>query len=175
MRVVHFLSTNADNDAGAVHGRMNAENIKSHIQNLPPKNTLTYLCGPAELTDSAYLVLESMGFALFTRESFFLDDTHSQTFSGELKERTVKIHLENETADVLVSPDTKILDAALDANINMPYSCQSGLCTACRAKLLSGKVFMDVQEALSEGELAQGYILTCQAHPLTDDVVLKVE
>jgi ring-1,2-phenylacetyl-CoA epoxidase subunit PaaE len=175
LRVVHFLSRSGDNVPGAIQGRMNAENIKIHIQNLPPKNTTAYLCGPAELTDAAFSLLENLEFTQIKRESFFLDDAHSQSFSGELTERSVKIHLENQIAEVLVSPETKILDAALDANLNMPYSCQSGLCTACRAKLLSGKVFMEVQEALSESELAQGYILTCQAHPLTDDVVLKVE
>ena len=57
----------------------------------------------------------------------------------------------------------------------MPYSCQSGLCTACRGLCLSGKVTMDSNEALSEAEIIEGYVLTCQAHPLTDDVKIDMD
>ncbi|MEQ8242219.1 2Fe-2S iron-sulfur cluster-binding protein, partial [Fulvivirga sp.] len=51
---------------------------------------------------------------------------------------------------------------------------QSGLCTACRGKCISGKVKLDEEEGLSESELSEGFVLTCVGHPLTDDVVIEI-
>jgi ring-1,2-phenylacetyl-CoA epoxidase subunit PaaE len=56
----------------------------------------------------------------------------------------------------------------------LPYSCQSGLCTACRGKALSGQVKLDEEEGLSKSERAEGYVLTCVGHPMTDDVVIEI-
>jgi ring-1,2-phenylacetyl-CoA epoxidase subunit PaaE len=175
LRVVHFLSKNASGVEGAIEGRITADKIRELSADLQPENAVAYLCGPNELMDTAQETLKNAGFSKIMRESFYIDPENTQTFTGEITERTVKIHIEGQTVEVKVSPDTKILDAALDLELNMPYSCQSGLCTACRAKLVSGKVYMEVQEALTEGEVAEGYILTCQAHPLTDDVVIDVK
>jgi ring-1,2-phenylacetyl-CoA epoxidase subunit PaaE len=66
------------------------------------------------------------------------------------------------------------LDAALDMEIDLPFSCQSGLCTACRGKCLSGSVKMDEDEGLSEAEKQAGYVLPCVSHPLTDDVKIEI-
>jgi len=73
-----------------------------------------------------------------------------------------------------VSPKKAILDAALDMEIDLPYSCQSGLCTACRGKCVSGSVKMDEEEGLSKAEIEAGYVLPCVSHPLTDDVKIKI-
>jgi len=74
----------------------------------------------------------------------------------------------------LVPPNKAILETALDMGIDLPYSCQSGLCTACRGKAISGKVKLDEEEGLSQSERAEGYVLTCVGHPLTDDVVIEI-
>ena len=74
----------------------------------------------------------------------------------------------------MVPPNKAILETALDQGIDLPYSCQSGLCTACRGKALSGKVKLDEEEGLSKSERDEGYVLTCVGHPLTDDVVIEI-
>jgi ring-1,2-phenylacetyl-CoA epoxidase subunit PaaE len=74
----------------------------------------------------------------------------------------------------MVEPKRTILETALDQGIDLPFSCQSGLCTACRGKALSGKVKLDEEEGLSQSERAEGYVLTCVGHPLTDDVVIEI-
>jgi ring-1,2-phenylacetyl-CoA epoxidase subunit PaaE len=69
-----------------------------------------------------------------------------------------------------INPGQNVLDAALDANIDAPYACQGGSCCTCRALLTEGKVEMKVNYALLESEVAEGYILTCQALPLTPSI-----
>ena len=73
-----------------------------------------------------------------------------------------------------VEPGVTILESALDQGIDLPYSCQSGLCTACRGKCISGDVRMDEEEGLSEAELNEGYVLTCVGHPVGNGVVIKI-
>ncbi len=71
--------------------------------------------------------------------------------------------------------DPSILDAAARQGLDVPYSCKSGMCATCRAKLLQGQVRMDRNFALEKSEVAAGFVLTCQAHPLTDEVVLSFD
>lgn len=88
--------------------------------------------------------------------------------------REVTIILDGEEHKFTVEPDKTILETALELDIDLPYSCQSGLCTACRGKCISGKVKLDEEEGLSESEIDEGYVLTCVGHPLTDDVVIEI-
>ena len=92
----------------------------------------------------------------------------------ELKAREVTIRYDGQEYKVMVLPNKAILETALDQGIDLPYSCQSGLCTACRGKALSGKVKLDEEEGLSKSERDEGYVLTCVGHPLTDDVVIEI-
>ena len=71
--------------------------------------------------------------------------------------------------------DPSILDAAAAAGLDVPYSCKSGVCATCRAKLLEGKVRMDRNFALEQHEVEAGFVLTCQAHPLTERVVVSYD
>jgi ring-1,2-phenylacetyl-CoA epoxidase subunit PaaE len=68
-----------------------------------------------------------------------------------------------------------VLDAAAAAGLEVPYSCKSGVCCTCRAKLIEGKVRMDRNFALEPHEVAAGFMLTCQAHPLTERVVISFD
>lgn len=90
------------------------------------------------------------------------------------KAHEVTIRYDGQEYKVLVQPNRAILETALDQGIDLPYSCQSGLCTACRGKALSGKVKLDEEEGLSQSERNEGYVLTCVGHPLTDDVVIEI-
>ena len=68
-----------------------------------------------------------------------------------------------------------ILDAAAAAGMELPFSCTSGVCGTCRAKLLEGEVRMERNFALAKAEVAAGFVLCCQAHPLTERVVLSFD
>ena len=91
-----------------------------------------------------------------------------------ITESTVTIILDNEAYELMIKTEEFILEAALDADLNMPFSCQSGICTTCRGKLISGEVRMVDPEGLSREEIASGYILTCISHPASKDLKIKV-
>ena len=87
--------------------------------------------------------------------------------------KKIKIKFNNETHDLVVGENQSILQAALQNDIPLPYSCRAGICSACSAKCSSGRVQMAVNDVLTDLDMAQGWILTCTGHPVTDDVVIE--
>ena len=81
----------------------------------------------------------------------------------------------DETTFELASDGKNILDAAMDQDVDVPFSCKGGVCCTCRAKVLEGKVQMKTNYALTDEEVAEGFILTCQAHPLTPVVIVDYD
>jgi ring-1,2-phenylacetyl-CoA epoxidase subunit PaaE len=71
--------------------------------------------------------------------------------------------------------DQSILDAALENAMDAPYACKAGVCSTCKCKVLEGEVEMLANHALEDYEVAQGYVLSCQAYPLTDKVVVDYD
>ena len=68
-----------------------------------------------------------------------------------------------------------ILDAALQQGADLPFACKGGVCCTCRAKVITGEVDMEVNYALEEDELANNFVLTCQAHPRTERVIIDFD
>ena len=91
------------------------------------------------------------------------------------KASKIKILLDGDSHTFEMNTDETILDVAIDNDIDMPYSCQSGVCTACQGRLLNGSVEMDVSDGLSEEEIDDGYILCCQSHPSSNTVEIEIE
>ncbi|MFC2130207.1 2Fe-2S iron-sulfur cluster-binding protein [Bacteroidota bacterium] len=87
----------------------------------------------------------------------------------------VEIILYFEEFEIDVEKDETILQALLRQGYDPPFSCQLGACATCKAKLISGKVEMNEDEALTGEEIDNKYILTCQSHPLTDDCVVDYD
>jgi ring-1,2-phenylacetyl-CoA epoxidase subunit PaaE len=88
----------------------------------------------------------------------------------------ITIQLDGRSFDFdLAFNSESILDAALKQGADLPYACKGGVCCTCRAKLTAGEVRMDVNYALEAEELAKGFILTCQSHPLTEKVVIDFD
>jgi len=142
-----------------------------------------YTCGPRPMMD---IVLEGLK-AIGIRD----ENIHTEYFTAtpptqtpqkdqgeedqEARERTICVEVFGQKKEVVVKPDQTILEAAQDAGMDPPYSCTVGVCTTCRARLKSGKASMDEREGLSDSEIEEGFVLTCQAHPLSDDVDLVFE
>jgi ring-1,2-phenylacetyl-CoA epoxidase subunit PaaE len=161
------------------------ENILNETVKDKYKDAEYFICGPLEMMELVKSSLkdksvpdEKIHIEYFTppvvkKETDAFAGLGEIAEDGEAKEREVTVILDGNEYKLNIDPETSILDAAIAADIDPPFSCKSGICTTCRAKLLSGKVHMDEREGLSDSEIEDGYILTCQSHPLTDDV--KVE
>jgi ring-1,2-phenylacetyl-CoA epoxidase subunit PaaE len=88
---------------------------------------------------------------------------------------TVIIEIDGKEHSIQVEKKDKILDAALKAGIDAPYSCRSAICSTCMAKLVEGEVEMEMNHVLTDEELEEGYIVTCQSHPVTDVVKINYD
>ena len=180
--IVHVLSRAEENWIG-YKGRIDkslAINVLTLLPKFDKDKTEYFMCGPEGMMDEVVEALNSLQTPKerIHRESF-VSSTASEAKEDAKNaaggiERDVMIILDDEEHRVTVKPGSTILEAGLDAGLDMPYSCQSGLCTACRGKKKAGEVKMDEDEGLSEMEIKDGYILTCVAHPLTDDVVVEI-
>lgn len=88
---------------------------------------------------------------------------------------SVKVILDGNDYEITVNEGDTILEAAINANLDPPYACRVAACCSCKAKLLEGKVEMDDDEPLTEEEIEEGFILTCQSHPKTDRCVISYD
>jgi ring-1,2-phenylacetyl-CoA epoxidase subunit PaaE len=88
---------------------------------------------------------------------------------------SVKVILDGNDYEISVNEGDTILEAAINANLDPPYACRVAACCSCKAKLLEGKVEMDDDEPLTEEEIEEGFILTCQSHPKTDRCVISYD
>ena len=136
-----------------------------------------FICGPTGYMKTVFetLIDFEVPEKQIHKESFYSGEAKpkEESVSKTDEEIMVTILLDGEEYEVNVPPNKSILDAALDMNIDMPFSCQSGMCTACRGKLLEGSVTMEEEDGLSEEEINEGYVLNCVGHP--DGPGVKIE
>lgn len=87
----------------------------------------------------------------------------------------ITLLLEGREFHFTAGANQNILEKGLEAGIDLPYSCKGGLCSTCKAKVISGEVIMKHNYTLTDQELAQGYILSCQAYPKSDELKLSYD
>lgn len=162
-------------------GRLSPATIGDILAKVSQKGPVSeyFMCGPEGMMQAVSDAFRELGLPKekLRKESFTASSgpkTDAAPQPGEKTSHEVKVLYDGEEYVFKVEPGKTILETALDKDIDLPYSCQSGLCTACRGKCLSGKVKMDEMEGLSESEINEGYVLTCVGHPLTDDVVIEI-
>ncbi len=179
-----FLGFGTKNVEIEVPGFLTSKTIKKYFANLNIEITDPieyFVCGPTPMMETVEETLVDMGADMtrFKKEVFVslaAEDTLSKTSTTEgddVYKITVKIAGEEHQFDV--SENESILFTALDKGIDMPFSCQSGLCTACMGKCTSGTVEMDHEDGLTASQIEQGYVLTCIGHPKSDGIVIEIE
>ncbi len=178
-----FTLDKAGADWKGLSGMINSKDLLKLVKEIPSdkiNDTEFFICGPVEMMENVKKDLTGINIDQSKIHiEYFTAPVHHEEFipegveSNEIKDRMVTIILDGEELTVNVPAGVSILNSAIKADLDPPFSCKSGICTTCRAKLYSGKVRMDEREGLSDAEIEEGYILTCQSHPLTDNVKLE--
>jgi ring-1,2-phenylacetyl-CoA epoxidase subunit PaaE len=165
------------NQEGALFGRIEGSTVNYIVKNKFKDIVFDafYLCGPEEMIDlvsetlqAATIAKDKIHFELFTSSETV--DTMAENLDGATQ---VQVIVDDETFTFSMDKKMLVLDAILKENIDAPYSCQGGVCSSCIARVTEGKAEMVKNQILTDGEIAEGLILTCQAHPLTP--TLKVD
>ena len=137
-----------------------------------------YLCGPEPMIDVVKECLLNNGvdqdrvlFELFTEPEA---DTEVTLDLPEDATR-VTIILDDEEFELDMKRKDLVLDAALDADVDAPYSCQGGVCSTCIARIKKGSAVMEKNQILTDAEIAEGFILTCQSHPTSPILVIDYD
>ncbi len=91
------------------------------------------------------------------------------------KTNKIKIILDGSEYELELDGGQTILDGAIEADIDPPYACQAAACCTCRAKVMNGSVKMDDDDMLTEWEVEEGYVLTCQSYPTSEGVIVSFD
>jgi ring-1,2-phenylacetyl-CoA epoxidase subunit PaaE len=136
-----------------------------------------YLCGPEAMIETVTEVLKeknvkesAIKFELFTTSSH--ETVIKESLEGHSK---ITIMVDDEETTFEMSQKQTILEAALKQGIDAPYSCQGGICSSCLARVTSGTIEMAKNSILTDGEIAAGLVLTCQAHPTSESVYVDYD
>ncbi len=165
---------------GGWKGRLNATKISEFLEENPSisKNNHYYLCGPGGLIETSETYIKSLGTSTgnIHKEYFISADSESKAFSSEgVSGCHAEVQLNGETFDIAIPSDKTVLEALLDAGKDAPYSCTSGACSTCVARITEGEVEMDACFALDEEEINSGLVLTCQSRAKTGKLKLVFE
>jgi len=173
------LFTKKTIDWKGLKGRINAETCTSFFKEYPPKTEEKhyYICGPGDFIEkiSSFLATIHIDKIFIHKEYFTPAKTDHKKSDAGLNSASVTITLKGESFDITVPKGKTILDVLVDSKKDPPYSCTSGACSTCMAKVTEGEVTMDSCYALDDDEVAAGYILTCQSHPKTEKVILTYD
>ncbi len=141
-----------------------------------------FICGPGPMMENIKNALHDLN---VNSEKIHIE--YFTTVLKELEEVEMSSHKTNKQSSVTVIIDEEefsfslskngdtILDAALDNGADVPYACKGAVCCTCKGKLIKGEVKMDENYALTEQEVKDGYVLTCQSHPLSDKVIIDYD
>jgi len=140
-----------------------------------------FLCGPEQMiitVKDTLLVKDyaenNIHFELFKSKYKKEENTMNENLKLD-GESEITILLDDENTTFKMKQSENILTAALAEDLDAPYSCQGGICSSCMAKVVEGKAVMKSNSILSEEEVAEGYILTCEAHPTTPKIVIDYD
>ena len=174
----HFVFSREEVE-GCFHSRINDSVIETVLQG-DYKNRVFYICGPGELIDETEKFLIKNG--VKTSDIFFERFTSVKKKDAVEKSETDEIICNitvimdgDEFEYTLSSRGDTILDSAMDEGADVPFSCKGAVCCTCKAKVMEGKAIMDKNYSLSEQEVEEGYILTCQSHPITENIIVDFD
>ncbi len=183
-QLIHVLGDETQ-EAEVLSGKLDPDRLTALLDNLVSDDVDDwFLCGPLGLTDVVRDTLVARGAdpehihrELFTASGAPARRTPTTAATGPpVTGSSVSVVLDGRTTTLTLARDAEpVLDAVLRVRTDAPYACKGGVCGTCRAQVLEGEVEMDQNFALERADVQRGFVLTCQAHPITDAVVLDYD
>ncbi len=183
LSVFHVLSQE-EQDLPILHGRLDREKVEVLLRAMVPAAAVdhVFVCGPLAMSEEIEATCVDLG---IPAERVHVERFVSE-FGGKPRPKVViapeappkavaSLIVDGKRKDVPVAEGEAILDAALRAGMDLPYACKGGMCSTCRAKIVEGVTQMDVNYSLEPWELKAGFVLTCQAHPVSERVVVDYD
>jgi len=175
---VHYVYSQVKLD-GELFGRIEKSTVNFVLNNKHKEKEFDkfYLCGPEEMINLVSNVLKehnvadkNIKFELFSTST--KENTNASSHEGHTK---ITVLVDDEETTFEMSQKQTVLEAALKQGIDAPYSCQGGICSSCLARITSGTVEMKKNSILTDSEIAEGLILTCQAHPTSSEIYVDYD
>ena len=185
LEVFHFLE-DEESETELFNGRLDAAKVEAVLSGLVQAEGVDafFICGPGPMMDAVEAALHARGVA---RDRILIERFTTSPISAAQAEAARRIEAAAQGRRMTVILDGRktrvafdaakgsILESARAAGVPAPFACKGGVCATCRARLVTGKVQMKANYALTTAELDAGYILTCQAAPASDDVVVDYD
>lgn len=188
-QLIHVLSEE-EGDLELHNGLLDQAKCAQLLKTLiaPAGVSVAYLCGPEPMmlaaqaaliearVDRSKILMERFGSAVSGAGSVPAPMPKTDHFQAPADHCSVTINIDGKARKLAVPRQgPSILQMGLSVGMPLPFACQAAVCCTCRAKVMAGKVQMDKNYTLRDDEIAQGFVLTCQAHPLSDQVILSFD
>ncbi|MGN6286527.1 MAG: 1,2-phenylacetyl-CoA epoxidase subunit PaaE [Afipia sp.] len=183
LSVFHVLSQE-EQDLPILHGRLDRDKVNVLLRAMVPAAAVdhVFVCGPIAMSEEIEASCIILG---IPAERIHVERFVSE-FGGKPRPKVAiapeappkaiaSLIVDGKRKDVPIAEGEAILDAALRAGMDLPYACKGGMCSTCRAKIVEGETTMDVNYSLEPWELEAGFVLTCQAHPVSERVVVDYD
>jgi ring-1,2-phenylacetyl-CoA epoxidase subunit PaaE len=190
LTLIHVLSRQAQ-EVPLLEGRIDGDKVREIINTLLPVGSMdeVFICGPEAMIEATEKALLDAGvrpdrvhterFTSPTLEALPVEQRQSAVL-GHPALRTggevaLTVVLDGKPHQLRMGKDERVLDVALNAGLDLPWSCRGGVCCTCRAKVVEGAVTMDKNFTLEPWETEKGFVLSCQARPTTDRLVVSYD
>jgi ring-1,2-phenylacetyl-CoA epoxidase subunit PaaE len=181
--IFHVIS-GEEQDIPILHGRLDGAKVGVLLRSLVPAQSVdhVYICGPTGMSDEIETTCREIGIP----EERIHVERFVSGLGGKPRPKAVvpasapakafaSLIIDGKRREVPVAEGEAILDAALRGGVDLPFACKGGMCSTCRAKLVEGKAEMELNYSLEPWELKAGFILTCQAKPVSEKVVVDYD
>ena len=184
LTLIHILSRQAQ-EVDLLEGRIDGDKVRAIMKAFLPVKSMdeVFICGPEAMIEATQKALVDAGVpAKRVYSERFASGAAPATPQAPRTEKAkslsgmaLTVVLDGKSHDMRIQPDEHILDVALNAGLDLPYSCKGGVCCTCRAKVTEGSVAMDKNFTLESWEMDKGFVLSCQARATSAKVVISFD
>jgi len=184
LTLIHILSRQAQ-EVDLLEGRIDGDKVRAIMQAFLPVKSMdeVFICGPEAMIEATQTALVDAGVpAQRVYSERFASGAAPATPQAPRSEKAkslsgmaLTVVLDGKSHEMRIQPDEHILDVALNAGLDLPYSCKGGVCCTCRAKVTEGSVAMDKNFTLESWEMDKGFVLSCQARATSAKVVISYD